>query len=63
MRVLTHRGQAGPGGLKGVSRADVSFRTKEARVVFDRAHVTVEQMIEAVGRAGFHASLKTEQTK
>lgn len=47
-----------------MSRAEVSFRTKEARVLFDPAHVTVEQMIEAVGRAGFHASLKTtEPTK
>ncbi len=45
-------------------RADVSFRNKEARVSFDPARVTVEQMIEAVGRAGFHASLKaTKPTK
>ena len=42
----------------------MSFRDKEAWVVFDPAHVTVEQMIEAVGRVGFRASLKApEPTK
>ncbi len=47
-----------------MSRAEVSFRNRDARVVFDPAHVTVEQLIEAVGRAGFHASLKaTEPAK
>jgi len=46
-------------GLKGVSRADVSLRTKEAVVTFDPAHVTVSQMIEAVDRLGFHATLKS----
>ena len=45
-------------GLKGVSRAEVSFRDKEARVTFDQAQVTVEQLIEAVNRAGFRAALK-----
>jgi copper chaperone CopZ len=41
-----------------VVRADVSFRDKEARVAYDPAQVTVEQMIEAVKRAGFSASVK-----
>jgi len=41
-----------------VSRAEVSFRDKEARVTFDPAQVTVEQLIEAVNRAGFRAALK-----
>jgi len=41
-----------------VSRAEVSFRDKEARVTFDPAQVTVEQLIEAVNRAGFRAGLK-----
>jgi len=41
-----------------VSRAEVSFREKEARVMFDPAQVTVEQLIEAVNRAGFRAALK-----
>lgn len=45
-------------GLKGVSRADVSFRTKEAVVVFDPAQVSVEQIIEAVQQSGFRASVK-----
>jgi copper chaperone CopZ len=45
-------------GLSGVSRADVSFRKKEAVVTFDPAQVRVAQMIEAVRRAGFRASLK-----
>jgi copper chaperone CopZ len=45
-------------GLKGVGRADVSFRDKEARVTFDPAQVTVHQLIEAVERAGFRASQK-----
>ena len=45
-------------GLKGVSRADVSLRAKEAVVTFDPAEVTTPQMIEAVNRLGFRASLK-----
>ncbi len=45
-------------GLKGVSRAEVSFRHKEARVTFDPAQVTVEQLIEAVNLVGFRAVLK-----
>jgi copper chaperone CopZ len=36
----------------------VNFRDKEARVTFDPAQVRVEQLIEAVTRAGFRASLK-----
>lgn len=46
-------------GLKGVSRADVSFREKQAVVTFDPAQVTIEQLIEAVNRIGFRASLKS----
>jgi len=45
-------------GLKGVRRAEVSFRDKEARVSFDPAQVSVEQLIEAVKKAGFQPSLK-----
>jgi copper chaperone CopZ len=45
-------------GLKGVQRADVSFRDKEARVTFEPAEVTVEQLIDSVNRSGFRASLK-----
>jgi hypothetical protein len=36
----------------------VSFQKKEAVVTFDPAQVRVAQMIEAVRRAGFRASLK-----
>ena len=46
-------------GLKGVSRAEVSLRAKEAVVTFDPAEVTVPQMIEAVDRLGFRAALKS----
>ena len=46
-------------GLPGVSRADVSFPKKEAVVTFDPAQVRVEQMIEAIRRAGYRASLKS----
>ena len=43
-----------------MARADVSFRDKEARVLYDPGQVTVEQMIAAVDRAGFRASLKRQ---
>jgi len=45
-------------GLKGVSRANVSLRAKEAVVTFDPEVVTVPQMIETIDRLGFHAALK-----
>ena len=48
-------------GLKGVSHAEVSFQAKEARVSFDPALVTVDQLIATVNRAGFRASLKREE--
>jgi copper chaperone CopZ len=38
----------------------VSFRDKEARVVFDPGQVTVEEKIAAVSRAGFRAALKRQ---
>jgi copper chaperone CopZ len=41
-----------------VSRADVSLKTKEAVVAFDAGQVTVEQMIAAIDRLGFRATLK-----
>jgi len=43
-----------------VTRADVSLRDKEARVVYDPGQVTLEQMIAAVDRAGFRASVKRQ---
>ena len=45
-------------GLKGVSRTEVSFLDREARVTFDPAQLTVDQLIEAVNRAGFRAAFK-----
>ena len=41
-----------------MSRADVSFRAKEAIVAFDPTQVSVDRMVEAVSRLGFRASLK-----
>ncbi|HYR37784.1 MAG TPA: heavy metal-associated domain-containing protein [Methylomirabilota bacterium] len=45
-------------GLPGVQQADVSFRNKEARVTFDPARVTTDQLIQAIDKLGFRASLK-----
>ncbi len=45
-------------GLKGVKRAEVSFKEKLARVTYEQGVVTVEQMIEAVKGAGFLATPK-----
>jgi copper chaperone CopZ len=50
-------------GLKGVQRADVSFRSKEVRVTFEPTQITVDQLIEAVNGSGFRASLKQGDTK
>jgi copper chaperone CopZ len=36
----------------------VSFRDKEARVTFDPGQVGVDQLIQAVTRVGFRASVK-----
>ena len=47
-------------GLKGVQRADVSFRDKAARVTFEPTQVSVSQLIEAVNRSGFRAAVKRE---
>jgi copper chaperone CopZ len=44
-------------GLKGVTRAEVSFRDRLARVTYEKGAVTIEQMIEAVRKAGFQASV------
>lgn len=47
-------------GLKGVSRAEVSFQAREARVTFDPDQVSVDDLVRAVDRVGFRASVKTE---
>ena len=41
-----------------MSRADVSFKDKEARVTFDPAQVGIVQLAEAVNKIGFRATLK-----
>jgi len=46
-------------GLKGVNRADVNLKAKEAVVTFDPAQVRVVKMIEAVDRLGFRAALRS----
>jgi copper chaperone CopZ len=46
-----------------VSRANVSFRDKEAHVTFDPAQVSVEQLVEAVNKVGFRASLKNRSER
>ena len=56
--VTTMSNCLGPGGLKGVHRAEVSFRNTEAWVTFDPAPVNVDQLIQAVDKLGFRASLK-----
>lgn len=45
-----------------MQRAEVSFRDKEARVTFDPARVSVEQLVEAVKKIGFRASLKAAES-
>lgn len=45
-------------GLKGVKSAQVSFKEKLARVTYEKGVVTIDQMIEAVKRAGFLATLQ-----
>jgi copper chaperone CopZ len=39
-----------------VKRAEVSFTTKQAVVMYDAAKVQVEQMIAAITNAGFSAA-------
>lgn len=43
--------------LDGVHKADVSFREKRAQVEYLPDKVTVQQMIDAVTRAGFGAEV------
>jgi len=43
-------------GLKGVKRAEVSFKEKLARVTYEWGVVTLEQMLAAVKTAGLRAA-------
>jgi copper chaperone CopZ len=45
-------------GLKGVTVATVTFRTKEAVVAYDPKQVTIEQMLTAIREVGFQPSVK-----
>ena len=41
-----------------MQKAEVSLRDKQARVTFEPGQVGLEQMIDAVNRLGFKATLK-----
>ncbi len=45
-----------------MQRAEVSFRDKQARVAFDPGRVSVEELIDAVNRAGFRASARPPES-
>ena len=45
--------------LDGVVKADVSYETQLATVVYDPARVTIEQMIAAVKKLGYTATVAT----
>lgn len=42
--------------LSGVRKAEVSFEKGQAVVEYEKGKVTVEQMVEAVKKAGYTAS-------
>ncbi len=46
--------------LEGVKRARVDVARKSATVDYDAAKVTPRQIVEAVNRLGYHASLPAE---
>ena len=46
------------GRLDGVREAKVSFEGKQARVTYDPAKVTPEQMVRAVDKLGYRASVQ-----
>jgi mercuric ion binding protein len=45
--------------LDGVKKADVSYQQQRAVVTYDRAKVTVEQMIAAIKTLGYKATVVT----
>lgn len=47
--------------LEGVIKAEVSFPDKRAMVTFQTAAVRVEQMLEALLKAGFLGSVVLDQ--
>jgi len=42
-------------GLDGVEKAEVSFSNAQAIVTYDPTRVTLDGMVTAVEKAGFHA--------
>ncbi|MGQ0562722.1 MAG: metal-binding (seleno)protein [Gemmatimonadota bacterium] len=46
--------------LAGVTKAEVSYETKQAVVTYDPARVTIEQIIAAVRKLGYRAEVITE---
>lgn len=50
-------------GLKGVQKAEVSFEPPEAIVTYEKGVVTIDQMIQAVARYGFTATVKKSHTR
>ena len=44
-------------GLKGVTKAEVSFAEQKAIVTYDPQTVDMKDMVEAVKRAGFSARI------
>jgi len=48
-------------GLSGVKKAAVSFSKEEAVVYFEEGKTNVDEMIQAVGKAGFRAIEKRAQ--
>ena len=50
-------------GVAGVSKAEVSLEKNEATVTYAKEKVTTEDLIKAVEKAGFKASLQKDDTK
>jgi copper chaperone CopZ len=44
------------GGFPGVEEVEVDFASGQASVLFDRRHVTVSQLVKAVGDAGYRTT-------
>jgi mercuric ion binding protein len=44
--------------VEGVSKVDVTFKTREAVVTFDDAQTSVQKLTKATGDAGYPSSVK-----
>ena len=45
-------------GLEGVKKAEVSFSQEEAVVYYEQGKASIDEMMSAVGNAGFRATKK-----